>query len=51
MTKHESSIWFLFKECFTEDWVKRSSALTLLGIRNVLKPLLSVIEERLRQFD
>ena len=51
MTKHESSIWFLFKECFTEEWVKGKSPCTLLGIGEKLQSLLFTIDKRLEQFE
>ena len=51
MTKHESYIWYLFKECFNLDWVSKQGSGTLLGIYNFLSPLLKAIEQRLKQFD
>lgn len=51
MTKYESSIWYLFKDCFNLDWVSKQGPGTLIGIYDFLSPLLKVIEERLKQFD
>lgn len=51
MTKHESSIWFLFKECFTFEWINKKCPNTLLDMRKKLKELLDEIDKRLEMFD
>lgn len=51
MNKHESSIWYLFKEQFTSEWARKQSPTTLLPMRTFLLGLLAVINQRLEQFD
>jgi len=51
MTKHESSIWFLFKESFTLEWINKKCPNTLLDMRKKLKELLDEIDKRLEMFD
>ena len=43
MTKHEASIWYLFKECFNFDWVAKQCPVTLFALRDFLTPLLEEI--------
>ena len=51
MTKHESIIWFLFKEFFSLEWINKKCPNTLLDMRKKLKELLDEIEKRLEMFD
>lgn len=51
MTKHESSIWYLFKECFNLHWVSRQAPGTLLEMKKYITVLLETINKRLEQFD
>lgn len=51
ITKHESSIWFLFKECFTIEWINKMCPNTLLCMKKKLKELLEEIDRRLKRFE
>ena len=52
MTKHESCIYYLFKECFdNEAWLQRTNYPTLLGVKKMLVKLLEKINEQMERYE
>ena len=50
MNKHESCIYYLFKETFTEDWFSNVSLGTLVTFRELLQKLLDACNRNYEMF-
>ena len=52
MNKHESCIYYLFKECFNNtEWCKHTNYPTLLGMKNMLIELLEKIDREMNRYE
>lgn len=51
MNKHQSCIYYLFKECFDEETIKRFGCGQLIDFRKFLKNLLEITERELEKYD
>ncbi len=49
--KEESAIYYLFKMKFDENWAKKASNVTLIGMRQFLLKKLEIVERELKKFD
>ena len=51
MNKHQSCIYYLFKECFTEEVIRKFCCTQLIAFRKFLKGLLDIVEEELESMN
>lgn len=51
MNKHQSCIYYLFKECFDEKTVRGFCCNQLISFRKFLKDLLNIVEEELNKYE
>ena len=51
MNKHESCVYYLFKETFTNGWVKTANYSTLIGFAKYLEELLAKCKEEIKVYE
>ena len=51
MNKHQSCIYYLFKECFSEETIRKFHCTQLIDFRKFLKGLLEITEDELEKYD
>lgn len=51
MTQLESAVWRLFKEYFNQEFIKKATHTTLIGIRDYLKKMLSSVEKEIEKYE